>query len=503
MLSRRAFALSCVGPLTLTTALWGQASSYIPLDDPRLPALELLIARRDVPDPSPLVRPFTRADAVRALAAVDTASHAPAAAMVRLLLEEFRDPRDDPYWRVHGAAGAQAFSRARRDLLHPGGPDGIRPYAELDLQAVIGSLALVTRPAIEPRLTDDPDWPGRRDVEVAARQIDAYASAQFRWVRLLYGQLDRNWGPVLFPGIGLSDYGYGRPALALEVATRDFQFHALSAQLADERDSTGALVHRYHFAHRLGVRLSERFRLVLWETTVLSGTGRNFEDRYRNPLSISYLANTIGLGDRGNVMLGVDVEWRALGRTALQAQLALDDLSYQDRDAPDRNPDRWALTLSASGPFGAGAAWRAGYTRATSLAFRTFNPFENFTDAGVGIGRNFADHDQLTLLASWPLGGRWLVSPELTMLRQGEGRINDPYPSGTARGDTPQIFIGTVERTYRTAVRLNGWHGPLSVRADAGWHHIVNRQHLAGETADRFEARLQITVGLRYQGVLH
>ena len=42
-----------------------QSSPYLPLDDPRLPPLEHLIARGDIADPSPMVRPFTRADALR------------------------------------------------------------------------------------------------------------------------------------------------------------------------------------------------------------------------------------------------------------------------------------------------------------------------------------------------------------------------------------------------------------------------------------------------------
>src|SRR5512147_2093600 len=48
-----------------------QASPFLPLDDPRLPLLEHLIARGDIEDPSPMVRPFRRADALRALAEAD------------------------------------------------------------------------------------------------------------------------------------------------------------------------------------------------------------------------------------------------------------------------------------------------------------------------------------------------------------------------------------------------------------------------------------------------
>ena len=49
--------------LALTSPLRAQASPYVPLDDPRLPLLEHLIARGDIDDPSPMVRPFRRADA--------------------------------------------------------------------------------------------------------------------------------------------------------------------------------------------------------------------------------------------------------------------------------------------------------------------------------------------------------------------------------------------------------------------------------------------------------
>ena len=65
-------------------------------------------------------------------------------------------------WRVAARAGAQAFSHIRRDVLHPLGPDGARPYAEFTGEAVIGPFALVSRPAAEPRLSDDPEWPGRQ-----------------------------------------------------------------------------------------------------------------------------------------------------------------------------------------------------------------------------------------------------------------------------------------------------------------------------------------------------
>jgi hypothetical protein len=277
----------------------------------------------------------------------------------------------------------------------------------------------------------------------------------------------------------------------------------LARSLTDARDTLGNVVHRYFFAHRAGARLSDRLRVGLWETTVLSGVDREFDGRYRNPLSLLLLANQFGLGADGNVMIGADAHWRVRGRTTLQAQLAIDDLQYENPGGATRYPNRWALTVAGFGPLGRALGWRAFYTQASSLAFRTLDPFENFTDAGVGIGRNFDDMDQLTLAVSVPARTRWLLTPELTLLRQGEGAINAPFPATDVEaGQTPQIFIGVVERTWRAAVGLTGREGPLELSLNAGAHHVVNADHQEGHTVNRFEGRLQATIGLSHQGVL-
>jgi hypothetical protein len=313
--------------------------------------------------------------------------------------------------------------------------------------------------------------------------------------------MDRNWGQPDVYGLPISNYGYERQGLALELGTATLRLSALATDMQDEIDSLGQTVHRYYFLHRLQARFSRRLSVAIWEGVVLSGADRNFETRYRNPLSLNYLATTIGLGDRGNVLLGTDIRWRAFGRTTFNVQVALDDFWYQDRE---RNRDRWGFTVGAEGALGASAAWHALYTQVSSLAFRAFNPHDNFTDAGVGIGRNFSDNDQLTFRVSLPVRDRWLASPELTIMRQGEGRINDPYPEADADGvlPTPALFIGVVEQTYRAAIGLNGGIGPLEVAGEAGFHHVVNDRHQTGVTEDRFVGRVQATLGFSRRGVL-
>ena len=62
--------------LALPCAAGAQASPYLPLDDTRYPLLELLIARGELEDPSPMLRPFRIADALRVLVTASATTRA-------------------------------------------------------------------------------------------------------------------------------------------------------------------------------------------------------------------------------------------------------------------------------------------------------------------------------------------------------------------------------------------------------------------------------------------
>ncbi|HWA16143.1 MAG TPA: hypothetical protein VG817_06915, partial [Gemmatimonadales bacterium] len=269
--------------LIVTTArgLTAQGSPYIPRDDPRLPAFEHLVALGDVDDPSPLVRPFRRSDAVRVLDSAMARSQVRDTALALALRAAWVEDTAEGRWEVEARAGGQAYEYGRRDPLHPGGPSRVKPYAEARLQATFGNFVLVSRPAIEPRLLNDPDWPGRKDLDVTGRLPEAYLSAQFKWARIFYGQMDQNWGPVGTPGIGLSDYGYPRTTLAIELGNDKLRLQAQASTLADVTDTLDQVYHRYFFAHRVSARLTRRFTIGLWETVVLAGRDRSFDGRYR------------------------------------------------------------------------------------------------------------------------------------------------------------------------------------------------------------------------------
>ena len=99
---------------------------------------------------------------------------------------------------------------------------------------------------------------------------------------------------------------------------------------------------------------------------------------------------------------------------------------------------------------------------------------------------------------------RWLLTPELTLLRQGEGEINDPFPATAAEAGAHSAALHRRRRAHlaRRAADLRGRQGPLDLRLNAGFHHVVNADHEEGRTVNRFEGRLQATLGLGARGVL-
>lgn len=501
-LTRRALVAASLLLLSGAVSASAQASWYLPLDDARLPLLEHLIARGDVDDPTPMVRPFRLADAVRVLAAADSAPGTPRGKLIRELRDAFTEDTAEARWQVQVRVGGDAYTQKRKDALHLGGEGTANPYADLALRAGFGPVVLVTRPALEPRLIGDPDWPNQAQDHLTGRLTEGYLSLQFKYGNLTYGQLERNWGPVGYWAIPISNYSYQRQGLALTLGTRDLRLDAIASDLQSEKDSLGQPVNRYLIVHRLDARLSRRLRLALWESIIIAGQGRILETPFANPISPTVIANTFGIQDlKSNVIIGADVHLRVGHRTTIQAQLALDDFLFNTRD---QGRDRWALTLAAYGPVGRTLGWRALYAQASSLAFRTFIPEENFVDAGVGTGRNFSDMDLVSVSATIPTAAGLLLTPDLTVQRQGEGRIMDPYPLRGPDGVLvyPAWFVGTVERTYRVGLGVSGRVLGLDVTGSGGFHHVVNDQNQAGVTADRFVGTIRLVASWQRGGRL-
>ncbi len=487
----------------LAAPLSAQGSPNVPLDDPRLPLVEFLIARSSIVDPSPMHRPFRRADLVASLERADSVPSSDSM-LVRTLLAEYRELDAPNRYAVGVRGGFQATTSDRRDLMHPTGSGGIYPYLDVLLEGVFGPVVAVSRPAIETRVTDDPDWPGRKDLTVVGRMVEAYLGFQFKtWGRFWFGQFDQNWGPVNDYAVPLSNYAYPRNYFGLDVGSRNVRLMAQVGKLHDETDSLGQVISRYHFMHRLGIQFSPRWYAALWETTVWSGVGRGMDGTFMNPAGFLLLSNQYGEGDTGNIIVGTDVSWKVAKRATIQLQLAIDDLQFQKVNDSTTYPNRWALTITGFGALGKHMSWQALYTQASNLAFRTLNASDNLEDAGVGVGRGYPDMDYLSLSVAIPVMDHWIVSPDAVFQRQGPSRITQPAPSDPAEvANTPAFISSPIEYGYRLGVTFSGRQGPFDIQGSGGLYHVDNEGNIVGVSSTRFEGKIQALLRIGKRGAL-
>ena len=317
---------------------------------------------------------------------------------------------------------------------------------------------------------------------------------------MLFGRLDRNWGPSGVQGLLLSDNPYGLDHLAITLGTTRLQLQAIATQLDDRTDSTRALVHRYMVQHRLWLRPSDDWSFALWEGSVLSGAGREFEPWYLNVMNVGYIEQ-LNTGTNVNNFAGFDFERR--GDVTVFGQLMLDDIQVDRKSAADKKPISYALTAGAQGRVGGGTAWTLFYTRVSNLVYRNEDNLQVPLYHLLGTGRNFADYDQVTFtLGLLPRAGL-LVAPELTLLRQGEGDPRLAHPLIPAYPTTATFLQGVVERTLRVA--LSGSYAPgvrFGLRFDAGMHRINNYLHLTGQTRTKFVGSVAVSYRFSRGGAL-
>lgn len=465
-----------------------QASPFLPLDDVRRPLLEHLIARGDLPDPTPLDRPWREKELSVLLAGSDHRLTAGVAG-------SFRSPARR-LARLTARAGGQGFTQGRRDLLQRGGAGGVRGYAEAGGVLATGPWIAAVRGIWENRLKSDPDWRGSRELaddQLVVRIAEAYAGIQLPWATLLVGQRDRNWGPPNVPGIAVSDAGYPRPDIELQLGGRTLRFTAIATRMKSTAGIDGGRIARYFVAHRVSIQPTATLTLAAWEAAVIAGEAAQLQTSTRAVVPLLVIPAVFASRSHRNEMVGGQISWRPRPRLRLGAEVAIDDWNFDDTNP---YPQRWAATLTGAGALGERASWQVTYTTASSLAFRTLTAEENFTDQGVGIGRLFPDNEEISIGVGIPARDGWLLTPRVALLRQGEGRIQDRFPTPSEAAGTPTRFIGTVARTLWAGTALAGWHGPLAVAGEAGVRHTINADHIMGSNRTTVEVRVTAMLGI-------
>jgi hypothetical protein len=472
--------LALAGP----AGMQAQVSPYLPTDDPRMALVEHLIARGAIRDPSPLERPFRKSDLVAAL----NQSSNPIALRLAAELAPGRGS-------LGVRAGPSAYTQGRRDLLQDGGDGNPGLYSEIQAEFAEGHVVFAGRASYDTRLSDDPDHPplewlvnDRKNV----RLIDLYLGVQARWGSVHIGQMARNWGPAGIPGVPLSDAASPRPDFGVTLGHGAIRFSSIATRLRHDTTASGGTIERYFVAHRLSLRATPALTVAAWEVGVIAGSAGDLDGSTRAIVPLLAIPALVASKSHRNEMIGGDISWRPSPAFRLEAQLAIDDWNF---DANNPYPQRWAGAVSGAGALGRSASWRASYTTASSLAFRTLNPEENIVDQGIGIGRLFPDNEIVDLSVGIPLRETWLVTPRMALLRQGEGRIEAPFPTFAEASSTPARFIGVTATSLWTGLGVAGGYRRLQASAEGGLRHTSNAGHVTGRTSTTLEGRIAVTLG--------
>jgi hypothetical protein len=449
-----------------------EASPYIPINHWSTPYIEHLIAAGRMADPSPLSRPFRVDDMLRALSALDsTVVTGSEWATVQKIRAEFQRTTRGPSARIDIDAGIAGSSHARRDPLREAGVGHATFNGGLSMAFYFGPAVVVTHPYFDTRLKWDPDYYGKKDRVIAGRFAEAYVSAQWRYGEIFFGGLDRNWGPRFTQGLLVSPSPYSYDQLDFRIGTPGIYFEGILTQLDDLPDTSGTTNQRHFVAHRLVVRPPGNTVVSLWEGTITAGEGRDLEPWYANIFTLG-LVQQYDQNSQANNMLGFDVTTR-INRTQVFGSVLLDDIQVDKGGGANNEPPSYGFTLGAQGGI-ARFGWTAFYTQVANLTYRTPNPAETVMRRNVGLGRNFADYDQLTLRGSMIAGPGVLLEPEVTLLRQGQGDFRLPYPTVAQYDSTPTLFAGTVTRTVRLALAGRVAHGRWMLSGNGGVHLIHN-----------------------------
>ena len=298
----------------------------------------------------------------------------------------------------------------------------------------MGPIVLVSRPAAEPRLPDDPEWPGRTDLELAWRMVEAYGSAQFKYGSVFYGQMDRNWGPAGSPAF--------RSATTATSVEAGFDVGIETVRLSERRATVDR---RNGFARPQGPPLLLRPSAHgAAEPAAEPGAlgderagGRRPRIRFPvpEPAFPPLLANHTAWAPTATSCSGrrpVAGLPRADPRRPARARRS----PYENTGGNDRYPSRWAFTLAAFGP----ARQQARLARLlhSSLQPRLSHPesLRELYRRRRGTRPQLCRHGPA--LRRWPRPGRDPVAPDARAHRAapGRGRNQRPlsrHPGGSRR----------------------------------------------------------------------
>ncbi len=455
---------------SLAAASSAQPARTVPLDDPAYVFIERLQRRGLLLDLHPTALPYTEGALDAALGRVDEGLLGPAEAewvdLLRRRTGVARPGAGELAIRADLHGGIVASTSARLDPLRPSGaPVSLRIgngalFPEADSRVTIGTGSLVAQLGLRHSVyaNDDPDG---YDVMNRAmlRNEEGYLAVRTRWADVAVGRIATQWGRAGRDALFLSDNAHPFDALHLRLggarlavrsvlgeldsALPDGTFTDQIGQRPGDRPSDEPRIDRFYAAHRFDWRPSQNVALTVVESAIYSGANADPSLAYVVPTAaFAFLVDNTPKNVENNGALG-GMLWGWWRSWTLAGELFIDDADPVSSTEPLSAALTGTLTRADLLPrFDAELA----LTAVTARAYNSPQPEGDYVFALRGIGPEFTDYVHLSLGAEWFAAPGLTLAPRAQALWQGEGAIENPYPSND---ETRTILTGDVTRTLR------------------------------------------------------
>jgi len=504
--------LACAASAFAGSTHSGDGSRYFPLDHPVYDYLDRLQERGRLAGLNPSLRPYTR---LEVLEAVEGQKPVGLRQVERDWLERIRKECE---FEINAGAHPDSARVPVITRLEAGGrlasvrPGRSRSFAGAGFGGKFSHLVFDVRFLRAPHLMQLEDTTAHRDPDVQApleegliRPMEGYLKGDFHLfdgafsTELFVGRIARNWSPGLSHSLILGSDANSFDQLALCLRSPHLVFSHLVAQLdgmSYRNDPDGVFVRarRFFTAHRLDIRVRDRLRFAITETTVYGGPDRGFDLALANPLtSYRLVAIQNGRDHANNTFISLDGFYNHNERLTLFGQFLFDDLLREQKVQ-----DRWALELGLNfrdipglGPSTAGV--RA--TFVSSFAYNTFHPYERYLLNGRPLGAPLGNdywkvHAFLRLL----LSGECDLTAHFATAERGNQRIASPVDPllDSAGADFP---TPVAQRRIETGLALR-WQPfeQAHLQAESGIFKEENINNQPGKNRCRGYAKLYLAV---------
>ena len=297
-------------------------------------------------------------------------------------------------------------------------------------------LSIVNIMTIDPHVTDNPDYIGKKWRGLSGYTEQAYLRWNTKYVRLLAGRSYIINGPGRKGALLFSDACRPLDNFRLDFLLGKFSFQSVVTKL-DPLDSS----RRYLSSHRLGIYFS-RFQFAITELVLYGGISQELEFAYMNPFLFFHAEQMNGPGFSGNTLGTID--FRYLGKGwSFYGEFLIDDIQLDKKEPGDLEPNELGCILGAdfADPFGIeGVYFGCEYAAITNRTYKTPNKYEFYIHRNEPIGYPLgSDLDRWNCCLRKYLNS-WQIALEFDYIRRGEGEMDIPW-------DQPW-FDYTVEEGY-------------------------------------------------------